>query len=341
MLSNVNGNVLRDAWLSLSRWAPTRACTPLVTLPRDLTTLRRMHGRGRLRQHAGALIFLVAGLALSSISLLSGCPQNGEDPTPADMALPTPQPPDLPPVTKGALFADCTPAGYSDVVCDTGLRCGFVQVGDAGKEGTLTQCVPTADKPLGLNEVCAFDQQAASPTGGVQRRHDRCGPGLGCVQTEPGPFRCRTLCELRKRSGCKDQLCVLGTLVSGIGYCASADGCKPVSPQAKCGLDAEGKPLTCYVLTDDKGGGTFCMRRQPFGTSSGVLDAPCERSPNCDPGLACTPRSGRDSACRPYCDLPEIPDGGTRPDMAGQIPCGSDLGICRAISGYEHVGRCY
>ena len=257
------------------------------------------------------------------------------------MALPPPQPPDLPPVTKGALFADCTPAGYSDVVCDTGLRCGMVQVGEAGQEGTLTQCVPTVDKPLGLNEICTFDQQMTPPTGGSQRRYDRCGAGLGCVQTESGTFRCRTLCELRRRGPCKDQLCVLGTQVSGIGYCASSDDCKAVAPQAKCGLDAQGKPLTCYVLTDDKGGGSFCMRRQPFGSSSGALDTLCERSANCEPGLACTTRSGRESVCRPYCDLPEIPDAGTRPDMAGQIPCGSDLGICHPIAGYEQVGRCY
>lgn len=275
------------------------------------------------------------------MSLLSGCPQPMDDASHSDMALPPPQPPDLPPVTKGALFADCTPAGHSDVVCDTGLRCGIVQIGEPGQVGTLTQCVPTADKPLALNDVCTFDQQSPSPIGGSIRHYDRCGAGLGCTQTESGTFRCRTLCELRRRGSCKDQLCVLGTEVSGIGYCAASDGCKAVAPQSGCGLDSMGKPLSCYVLTDDKGGGSFCMRRQPFGSSTGALDTPCERSPNCDPGLACTVRSGRDSSCRPYCDLPALPDGGTRPDMAGQVPCGSDLGTCRPIAGYEQVGRCY
>lgn len=257
------------------------------------------------------------------------------------MALVPAQPPEKPPVQRGGKFADCTPAGYSDVACESGLRCGMVQVGEGGSAGMLTQCVPVIDKPLGLNQPCAFDQFDRPPSGGEERRYDRCGAGLGCVATEDGPLRCRKLCELRRRGDCKDQLCVLTTQVSGIGYCAAADGCKPVSPQAGCGMDTAGKPLSCYVLTDDKGGGTFCLKRQPFGDSKGALDALCERSANCDPGLACTLRSGRESVCRPYCDLPQRPDGGTPPDMAGEVRCEKDLGTCRAISGYDHVGRCY
>ena len=321
-----------------------RSPTALVTAHADLTNLRRMRGCLSLGRPSGVALFFVAGIACGSASLLVGCPQHSDDPPGVDMALPPPQPPDLPPVTKGALYADCTAAGYSDVSCDTGLRCGLVEVGEAGQEGTLTQCVPVVDKPLALNAICAFDQGGTPPTGGSMRRHDRCAPGLGCVPTETGEKRCRTLCELRKRSACaqsKGQLCVLGTQVSGLGYCASPDDCKPVAPQAKCGLDRDGKQLTCYVLSDDKGGGTFCMRRQPYGSSSGALDAPCEKSANCDPGLACTLRSGRDSACRPYCDLPEVPDGGTPVDMAGPVACERDLGTCRPIAGYEQVGRCY
>ncbi len=292
----------------------------------------------------GATFFFVAGLSCGLTGLLAGCPRGGEEPGSADLAITPAQPPDKPPVQRGGKFADCTPAGYSDVACDSGLRCGMVQIGEAGAEGTLSQCVPVVDKPLGLNEPCAFDQLGTPPSGGVQRRYDRCGPGLGCVATEAGPLRCRKLCELRRRADCqgqKDQLCVLSSQVSGIGYCAAADGCKAVSPQAGCGNDTAGKPLTCYVLTDDKGGGSFCLKRQPFGESSGALDTLCERAANCDPGLACTLRSGRESACRPYCDLPTPPDGGTPPDMAGEVRCEKDLGTCHAISGYEQVGRCY
>ena len=312
-----------------------------MTGPSDLTTLRRMRGRSPSRKLPFRSHFLVAGLALSLTSLLAACPRPSDDLPTVDLGLTPAQPPDKPPLVKGGKFADCTPAGYSDVVCDTGLRCGMVQVGEAGSAGTLTQCVPVVDKPLGLNEACAFDQDGAPPTGGTMRRYDRCGPGLGCVATESGPLRCRKLCERGRRGDCKDQLCVLYTQVSGISYCAAPDRCKPVSPQTGCGKDMSGKPLSCYVLADDKSGGTFCMARQPFGDSSGAIDTLCERSANCDPGLACTLRSGRESVCRPYCDLPTVPDGGTPPDMAGGVPCEGDHGTCHAISGYEQVGRCY
>jgi hypothetical protein len=240
-------------------------------------------------------------------------------------------------------FADCTPSGWSDVVCKPGLRCGLVLVGDPPSQGSVAQCVPVADKPLGLDEACQFDQGGVTPVAGSSRHYDRCGPGLGCVTTESRGLRCRKLCALRQRSGCKSELCVLPTDVAGTGYCAAADGCKPVFPQTGCGKDLSGRLLACYVLGDDHGGGSFCLRPQPYGDSTGSIDSLCERSVHCQPGLACiTPGKGRDAVCRPYCELPETPDGGTPPDLGPSgLLCSGGLGTCHPIAGAEQYGRCY
>lgn len=294
-----------------------------------------------MRAKRVAVFLMGAGICVGLFGFLGGCPEGGDGSQTPDP--PIPQVGDLGPITPATVgkFADCTPSGFSDVVCDSGLRCGMVQVGETGTTGTLSQCVPVVEKPLGLGEACAFDQQAAPPTGGAMRRYDRCAPGLGCVPTENQGLRCRKLCQLRTRGTCGKELCVLPTPVTGTGYCAASDGCQPVAPQAKCGVDDAGKQLTCYVLTDSKGGGTFCLRRQPYGDSSGGQNAPCERSANCQAGLACTTVSGRDSVCRPYCSLPDTPDGGTPPDLAMAPYCTPDMGTCHPIAGYDSVGRCY
>ena len=68
-----------------------------------------------------------------------------------------------------------------------------------------------------------------------------------------------------------------------------------------------GKPLGCYVLADDKGGGTFCMGRQPFGEQQRAIDALASARPTATRALACTLRSGRESVSGPYCDLADRP----------------------------------
>ena len=47
--------------------------------------------------------------------------------------------------------------------------------------------------------------------------------------------------------------------------------------------------------------------------------------------------SGRDSVCRPYCSLLDVPDGGTLPDLAMAPYCTFDMGICHPIAGYGSV----
>ncbi len=178
------------------------------------------------------------------------------------------------------------------------------------------------------------------PAGAVRKRFDRCAPGLGCVPVPTGGMQCKRLCELKVRKGCadrKDQLCVVPTQVSNIGYCAPPDRCAPVFPQTGCPIGGSGQTLGCYVLSDDKGAGAYCLPRQSYGDSTGALDAACERAANCQPGLGCFVKSGRDTTCRPYCELPITPDGGTPPDP---VRCSGTLGLCRAITGYEGAGRC-
>lgn len=285
-----------------------------------------------LREKRSALPSL---FPLALVAVLAGCPAASGD-HPADLAVASP--PDAP-LTVG-LYADCTPAGWSDVACGPGLRCGLVQLGEPPNQGSVSKCVPAADKPLALGDACQFDQGGPAPSGtpGPSRYYDRCGPGLGCVQTETQGWRCRKLCERAHRGDCGTDLCVLPTQVTGTGYCTPADGCKAVFPQSGCGTDAGGHALGCYVLTDDKGGGTLCLRAQSFGDSTGAIDSLCERAANCQPGLGCLSRSDRDSVCRPYCELPITPDGGTPP---GPVSCAGDLGTCVPISGIDGYGRCY
>lgn len=274
-------------------------------------------------------------LPLLLFGFVAACPSSERE-APPDLALAVPP---KEPISVGA-FSDCTPTGWSDVVCQSGLRCGLVMVGEPPFQGALAQCVPVDEKPLALNAPCQFEKGGASPSGGPARRYDRCGAGLGCVETESGDFRCRRLCTLRQRTGCGKQLCVLPTQVTGTGYCAAPDNCEALSPQSGCGQDREGQPLGCYVLTDNKGGGTYCLRKQSYGSSTGAIDTPCERSANCQPGLACVARPGRDATCRPYCSLPIPPDGGMPPDLGGGVRCENDLGACTPISGYDQYGRC-
>jgi hypothetical protein len=249
--------------------------------------------------------------------------------------------PESRPVEVGQ-FEDCTPHGFSDVVCKSGLRCGFVLVGNPPNQGSVAQCVPVDPKPLALDAPCQFDQGGAPPVGmgGPPRYYDRCAPGLACVQTETQGYRCRKVCALRHRDGCGKELCVLPTQVTGTGYCQASQGCQPVFPQTGCGKDMQGNLLGCYVLTDDKGGGTFCLRQQSYGDSTGALDSACERAANCQAGLGCVAKSGRDSVCRPYCALPETPDGGSPPDLGGGVACSGNLGTCTPIAGYDRYGRC-
>ena len=274
---------------------------------------------------------------------LVGCPQPAELPDAVDAAVAASEL--AVPVTIAHAFEDCTPDGtsFSDVRCDSGLHCGMVLVGEAGAMGTITQCVPDDPTPLKEGQECALSM-VASPATSPPRRYDRCANGLGCVETADGggSMRCRRLCALRTRGRCsKSELCVLPTAVSGIGFCSVPDKCEPVFPQKGCGKAKDGTTLSCYVLGDDKGTGTVCWSRQRFGDSSGDLDSPCERSFNCQSGFGCVTRSGRDATCRPYCTLPEIPDGGSPPDGGTDVQCASGLGTCRPVSGYERVGRCY
>lgn len=270
-------------------------------------------------------------LFVAFLGFLSACPPGGEVSRPPEVVPPSP--PEVRPVTVGR-FADCTPSGFSDVVCDTGLHCAIVRVGDAPSFGYVSKCVPNADKPLKLGEACQFDQAGPAGPSGSGLQFDSCATGLSCVEGS-----CRKLCALRERGSCGDELCVLPTRVSGTGFCAPSDKCQAVFPQSPCGRDAEGNTRNCYVLTDDKGGGTFCLKQEPYGDSTGLLDSPCERSANCQAGLACTVtgRMGRDAVCRPYCALPEVPDGG----MAPEVKCTMPLGTCHAIANYETYGRCY
>lgn len=282
-------------------------------------------------------------LVVSFLAGLAGCPQAEELPAPPDAALPT-LVEDLGVTirTVGA-FEDCTPDGvdFSDVRCASGLHCGIVLIGETGAEGYLTQCVPDDGATLKENQECAL-AAVASPATNPPRRYDRCGTGLGCVATADGTTRCKRLCGLRSRGRCgKSELCVLPAQVTGVGFCSVPDNCEPVFPQKGCGKAKDGTPLSCYVLGDDKGTGTVCWSRQRYGDSSGDLDSPCERSWNCQSGFACTARSGRDSACRPYCTLPPPPDGGSPPDGGADVMCASGLGICHPFSGFERVGRCY
>lgn len=298
----------------------------LATLPRMPLPLRKKR------------LSLPCLFSLVLVGFLGACPGAGENA--ADLGV---SPPPDGPRTVG-LHADCTLAGWSDVVCAAGLRCGLVQLGEPPNQGSVSQCVPVADKPLALGDACQFDQGGAAPTGtaGPSRYYDRCGPGLGCVQTESQGWRCRTLCERAHRGPCGDELCVLPTQVSGTGYCTAADACKAVFPQTGCGTDAQGHALGCYALSDDKGGGTLCLRTQSFGDSTGAINSLCERAANCQPGLGCLSRSDRDPICRPYCELPIVPDGGTPPDLggSGQVSCAGDLGVCMPISGVSGYGRC-
>lgn len=240
-------------------------------------------------------------------------------------------------LVPAAAFQDCTPAGFSDAPCQSGLRCGLIRIGEPPAMAALAQCVPVIAQPLAEDEACDYTETAPAGQSGVTKRYDRCGPGLGCVPTASQGLRCKPLCALRVRGACgKDRLCVIPAPVTGVGYCAPSDKCQPVFPQTGCPRDGGGQSLGCYVLGDDKGTGTFCMARVPYGASTGDLDAVCERSPNCLPGMACASRNGRDQTCRPYCTLPEVPDGGTAPE----VKCAADLGTCRAVAGYETVGRC-
>ncbi len=297
-----------------------------------LATLRAMWFSLRSCFSLAALLSLVAVCGV----VWSGCPSPAGT-SPSDLGV-VQAPPDGP-VSVG-LFSDCTAAGWSDVVCASGLRCGLVQVGDPPYQGSLTQCVPVVTNPLGAGDACQFDQGGMTPVGGTDRRYDRCAPGFGCVQTQSQGFRCQKLCPLRQRGDCGKELCVLQTQVTGTGYCAAPDNCQAVFPQSGCGNDAMGNPLGCYVLTDDKGGGTFCVAKQSYGDSTGALNSVCERSADCQPGLACISRTNQDSFCRPYCNLPVVPDGGTPPDLGGGAQCANDLGGCNPISGYEQYGFC-
>lgn len=284
-----------------------------------------------------------APLCLSLALGLTGCPTTQDlPPSTDDASIPLVEDLGVTVKTVGP-YEDCTPegAGFSDVRCTSGFRCGIVLVGETGAEGYLTQCVPDDGAALKENQECTLSA-VANPATNPPRRYDRCQSGLGCVATADGTMRCKTLCALRTHGKCsKTELCVLPSQVSGIGFCNAPDNCEPVFPQKGCGKAKDGSTLSCYVFSDDKSTGTVCWSRQRYGDSSGDLDEPCERSWNCQSGLACTTRSGLDPACRPYCSLPTTPDGGTPPDGGSEIKCGMGLGVCHPLSGFERVGRCY
>ncbi|HMU40480.1 MAG TPA: hypothetical protein PKE31_15840 [Pseudomonadota bacterium] len=272
----------------------------------------------------------------------AGCPAD-DPPVPDDGPMPDTIRDLGVPIVVANKFEDCTPdgAGFSDVVCASGLHCGIVVVGNAGFEGYKTQCIPDEASPLKEGDVCS-PSVVATPATDPPRKYDRCGKGLGCVPSADGVLRCKRLCALRTHGKCgKSEMCVLPSPVSGIGFCNPPDACEPVFPQRGCGKAKDGSSLSCYVLGDDKNTGTVCWPRQPYGTSTGDLDAPCERSWHCQSGFACTTQSGKDLTCRPYCVLPEVPDGGSPPDGGTRVMCAAGLGECHPMSGYERVGRCY
>lgn len=289
---------------------------------------------------APSVALVAVALFVSLGGLLAGCPS----PPASEVADAGGPPEDLAAAryTVGP-FADCTPpgAGYSDARCAAGLRCAMVQVTLAGSTAALTQCVPVAASPIKEGEPCDFVDEATPPSPATPRkRYDRCAEGTSCVPGADGARRCRRLCELRVRGDCKKgELCALPTPVSGIGFCQKADPCDPVTARG-CPKGPDGKEAGCYVLGDDKGAAALCWPQQPYGDSTGALDSACERSWHCQSGHSCASKSaGREPSCRPFCTLPVVPDGGTPPDL-GDIPCTSDLGVCRAISGIDGVGRC-
>lgn len=282
---------------------------------------------------------------LVAVLLLSACPQAGMPAAAEDAGLPPILEAGMPIRTVG-LFASCTPegAGYTDVRCQDGLRCATVLVGDpASGQGALTQCVPIpkAGEALTEGKACAFDREA-QPQTEPRRFWDQCAAGLICAPTPQNGLQCRRPCEIRQHGTCgKKELCVLPTQVSGLSYCSSQDGCQPVAPQSGCPRGGDGQTLNCYVLGDSKNTGTVCLAKQPWGQSDGQLDSSCERSWSCAAGLACVTKVGREQTCRPYCTLPERPDGGTPPDGGTEVRCMGMLGTCNPIVGYERVGRCY
>lgn len=251
----------------------------------------------------------------------------------------------MPAVTVG-LWQDCSSkgVGYGDVLCDQGLRCSVVLVGDAPSQGALLQCVPVPKPEETIKDgmPCALDQEHASPTEPT-KHFDRCGDGFACVPTPSQGLRCKRLCQLRNRSACgKTELCVAPAQVTGVGFCSKPDACQPVWPQSGCPRGTDGQQLACYVLGDTKGTATFCLPQLPYGDGNGALDAPCERTWHCQAGLACIAPSGGGAVCRPYCALPTVPDGGTPPDLGtGEVLCSGNLGTCHPIADYESVGRCY
>ena len=268
---------------------------------------------------------LFRSLALSGLMLVAACPGGDVSRQPDAAQL---DPPETRPVTVGA-FADCTPAGFSDVVCDKGLHCAVVRVGELPLAGYVTKCVPNAKTPVALGAACQFDQPGPAAS---SLQYDNCDVGLGCIEGI-----CRKLCARGQRGDCGEELCVLPSQVTGTAYCAPSDGCQAVFPQTGCGRDPQGNARNCYVLSDDKGGGTFCLKQDAYGSSTGALDSLCDHSSNCQAGFGCVNPGLGDTVCRPYCALPETPDGGTAP----KVKCADGLGSCNPIANISTYGRCY
>ena len=254
----------------------TLSAGPVAAYPR---VLRAMSMDVRSWQRS---LFLVV------VGFLSACP-GGEVSRPPEP--PAPLSPDVRPVVAGK-FEDCTPAGFSDVVCDKGLRCALVRVGEPPNAGYLAKCVPVSDKPLKLNEPCQFDQPG--PTGSSSSIvFDGCGEGLGCVDGG-----CRKLCARGQHGDCGDALCVLPSQVSGTSYCGKPDSCQAVFPQTGCGVDGMGNQLGCYVLSDDKAGGTFCLFGGLTSWFSGLFNCFSYQKPTCSQP-APTPCQPAPTTCQP------------------------------------------
>ncbi len=195
-----------------------------------------------------------------------------------------PDAPEVAPVCLDAGRSLCDPsdAGSCDPFCQTGCD-GCRKKCSINTADTLTcndVIVPTVLKKV--NEPCMISSE------GLPNQTDDCGAGLVCL-TDACRKRCYQFCRTdadctNANSGCSRPL------AGGLKVCdvPFVDGCVPLGGGANMGCSG-GATEACYLSSSHP---THTICDCPF--MAGGEQAPCTRSRDCLPGLACafTPVDG-------------------------------------------------
>jgi len=226
--------------------------------------------------------------------------------------------------------AGCTPGtGMCDPACQSGCN-GCRDKCSINTAGTLTCNQPRmAGYPKAVMEACSIDSL------GLAGQTDNCGQGLVCIQ-DSCFSRCFKFCK--GDGDCTNSTCsrdvvspdggATGQKVCDVPF---VDSCVPLASNQNTGCGPTTGTMSCYISSSSPAH-TICDC--PMGASG--PNGPCNRSRECNRGLACVDLGPPNPICLQACRLNL--DAGN--DCSNGQVCHPYLGVPRGTVSNPNFGYC-